>query len=127
MNQNLEKAKAYFNKYFVDYVKTQYINFNGRVSRSQYWYFVLFYVLICLPFGIIDSILFQGQVLTLILSLALIIPTIGIGVRRLHDLGKPGWWYFMALIPLIGAVALLVLFCMPGENKRNTYGEPAAK
>lgn len=119
---NMEKIKEYFNKYFVNYVKTQYTNFNGRVSRAQYWYFVLFYVVIAIPLGIIDGILFGGQVLTLLLSLALLIPNIGIGVRRLHDLGKPGWWYFMALVPLVGPIALLVFFCLKGEEKANKYG-----
>ncbi len=123
MQEYLEKFKAIFNKYFVDYLKTNYTNFEGRVSRSQYWYFVLCYVVVAIPLAIIDGILFQSQVLTLILSLALIVPQIGIGVRRLHDLGKPGWWYFMVLIPLVGPIALLVLFCMKGENKDNQYGK----
>lgn len=123
MQEYLEKFKAIFNKYFVDYLKTNYTNFEGRVSRSQYWYFVLCYVVVAIPLAIIDGILFQSQILTLILSLALIVPQIGIGVRRLHDLGKPGWWYFMVLIPLVGPIALLVLFCMKGENKDNQYGK----
>ncbi len=126
MQEYLEKFKAIFNKYFVDYLKIHYTNFEGRVSRSQYWYFVLCYVVVAIPLGIIDGILFQSQVLTLILSLALIVPQIGIGVRRLHDLGKPGWWYFMMLIPLVGPIALLVLFCMKGENKDNQYGKIVA-
>ena len=123
MQEYLEKFKAIFNKYFVDYLKTNYTNLEARVSRSQYWYFVLCYVVVAIPLAIIDGILFQSQVLTLILSLALIVPQIGIGVRRLHDLGKPGWWYFMVLIPLVGPIALLVLFCMKGENKDNQYGK----
>lgn len=126
MQEYLEKFKAIFNKYFVDYLKINYTNFEGRVSRSQYWYFVLCYVVVAIPLAIIDGILFQSQVLTLILSLALIVPQIGIGVRRLHDLGKPGWWYFMVLIPLVGPIALLVLFCMKGENKDNQYGKIVA-
>lgn len=123
---NIEKIKSYFNKYFVEVLKTQYTDFNGRASRAQYWYFVLFYVLISIPLAIIDGILFQGQVLTLILSLALIVPSIAIGVRRLHDLGRPGWWYFGALIPVVGPIALLVLFCLKGEDKANAYGAPTA-
>lgn len=118
--------KGNFMTNFVDYVKTQYTNFNGRVSRAQYWYFILGYVIVAIPLGIIDGILFGGQVLGLLLSLALLVPSIGIGVRRLHDLGKPGWWYFMVLIPLVGAIALLVLFCMKGEDKENQFGKPVA-
>lgn len=123
---NIEKIKSYFNKYFVEVLKTQYTDFQGRANRAQYWYFVLFYILISIPLAIIDGILFQGQVLTLILSLALIVPSIAIGVRRLHDLGRPGWWYFGALIPIVGPIALLVLFCLKGEDKANAYGAPKA-
>lgn len=126
MQEYLEKFKAIFNKYFVEYLKTNYTNFNGRVSRSEYWYFILCYVVVAIPLGILDGILFQSQVLSLILSLALIVPNIGIGVRRLHDLGKPGWWYFMVLIPLVGPIALLVLFCMKGEDKDNQFGKVVA-
>lgn len=118
--------KGNFMTNFVDYVKTQYTNFNGRVSRAQYWYFVLGYFIVALPLVIIDGILFGSQVLGLLLSLALLVPSIGIGVRRLHDLGKPGWWYFMVLIPLVGTIALLVLFCMKGEDKENQFGKPVA-
>lgn len=118
--------KGNFMTNFVDYVKTQYTNFNGRVSRAQYWYFVLGYAIVAIPLELVDAILFGGQVLSLLLSLALLVPSIGIGVRRLHDLGKPGWWYFMALIPLVGAIALLVLFCMKGEDKENQFGKPVA-
>ena len=124
---NFEKFKTmsldYFNKYFLDYVKNQYTNFNGRVSRRQYWFFVLFYVVLSIPLIIVDALL-GIRLLTMILALALVVPSIGIGVRRLHDLGKPGWWYFMALVPVLGAIALIVLFCLPGEAKDNQYGKP---
>lgn len=123
---NLEKIKALFNNYFINVLKTQYTDFKGRASRSQYWYYILCYFIVSIPFAIIDSVLFQTQILGLLLGLALIIPTIAIGVRRLHDLGKPGWWFLMVLIPIVGPIALLVLFCMKGEDKSNPYGNKLA-
>jgi len=121
---NKDNALKIFNKYFVEYLKTQYTNFNGRASRPDYWYFVLCAFVIGLVLAIIDAVI-GVRLFTSIFSLAILIPSVGLGVRRLHDLGKPGWWYFMALIPLIGGIALLVLFCMKGEDKANAYGEPA--
>lgn len=123
---NLEKIKALFNNYFINVLKTQYTDFKGRASRSQYWYYILCYFIVSIPFAIIDAVLFQTQILGLLLGLALIVPTIAIGVRRLHDLGKPGWWFLMVLIPIVGPIALLVLFCMKGEDKSNPYGNKLA-
>lgn len=120
---DMEKIKAYFNKYFVEVLKTQYTNFKGRADRPQYWYFTLFCVLISIPLSIIDSLLFGAQVLSLVFSLAVLVPSVALGVRRLHDLGKSGWLYLIALIPLIGPIALLVLFCLKGQDKANQFGE----
>ena len=122
---DIEKIKALFNTYFVDVLKNHYTDFNGRANRPQYWYFVLCVFIISLVLGIIDSILFGRQILGLIFSLAILVPSIGLGVRRLHDLGRPGWWYFGVLIPIVGPIALLVLFCMKGEDKDNAYGKKA--
>ncbi len=120
---NKDKALEIFNKYFVEYLKTQYTNFSGRASRPDYWYFVLCVFVISLVLGIIDAVI-GVRLFTSIFSLAVLIPSVGLGVRRLHDLGKPGWWYFMVLVPLVGGIALLVLFCMKGEDKANAYGDP---
>ena len=122
---DIEKIKALFNTSFVDVLKNHYTDFNGHANRPQYWYFVLFVFIISLVLGIIDSILFGRQILGLIFSLAILVPSIGLGVRRLHDLGRPGWWYFGVLIPIVGPIALLVLFCMKGEDKDNAYGKKA--
>lgn len=122
----MEKIKALFNTYFVEYLKNNYTNFSGRASRPQYWYFILFVVIIAVILGIIDGILFQTQVLGLIFSLAILVPNIGLGVRRLHDLGKSGWWYLIVLVPVVGPIALLVMFCLKGEPKANAYGPVVA-
>lgn len=120
---DMEKIKAYFNKFFVEVIKKQYTDFKGRASRGQYWRFVLCYVIVSIPLAIIDALVFKAQVLGLILALGLLLPSIAIGIRRLHDLGRCGWWYLIALIPFLGPIALLIMFCLPGEAKANAYGD----
>lgn len=120
---DMAKIKSCFNRYFIEVLKTQYADFKGRADRPQYWYFTLFAALISIVLGIIDGILFGSQILSLIFSLAVLVPSLGLGVRRLHDLGKSGWLYLIVLIPLLGPIALLVLFCLKGENKKNQFGD----
>lgn len=114
-----------FNKYFVNVIKTHYTDFQGRASRSEYWYYVLFYTLISIPLSILDSIVFGRPILGLVLSLALLVPSIAVAVRRIHDLGKPWFWLLIGLIPFLGAFALIYFFCQPGENKKNQWGTTA--
>lgn len=121
---NTETIKEYFNRYFVNVLKTQYTDYNGRADRPQFWYFFLFVFIITFVLAFIDTLLFGRSLLSLIFSLATLVPNVCLGIRRLHDLGKPGWWYWIFLIPFIGSIILLVLFCLPGENKANAYGEP---
>ena len=98
-----------------------YANFNGRASRSEYWYFVLAYLIVYVIFFALASAV---PVLGLlgIAFLGLIIPAIAVGVRRLHDLDKSGWWYLLGLVPLLGLI-LLYWFCLPGTPGPNQYGE----
>lgn len=117
----------YFNTYFVDVLKNQYADFSGRAIRSQYWYFVLFTFIISFVLGFLDGMLFGRQILSLIFGLAILIPSIAIGVRRLHDLGKTGWWYFLVLFPIVGQIILLIWFCMKGQTTKNQYGDALLK
>ena len=121
---NIETIKEYFNRYFVNVLKTQYTDYNGRPNRPHFWYFFLFDFIITIVLAFIDTLLFGRSLLSLIFSLATLVPNVCLGIRRLHDLGKPGWWYWIFLVPFIGSIILLVLFCLPGENKANAYGEP---
>ena len=121
---NIETIKEYFNRYFVNVLKTQYNDYTGRANRPQFWYFFLFVFIITFVLAFIDTLLFGRSLLSLIFSLATLVPNVCLGIRRLHDLGKPGWWYWIFLVPFIGSIILLVLFCLPGENKANAYGEP---
>ena len=111
-----------FNRYFLDTLKNRYADFKGRASRSEYWYFVLFYVILVVIFRLLDSLVLnpmlgasaeqatQGGLLQMIFAVALIIPSIAIGARRLHDIGKSGWWLLIGFIPVLGAIVLIYFF-----------------
>lgn len=106
----------------------QYADFNGRARRKEYWMFTLFNIIFAIVALVLDNILginFQegsGGPFYIIYALAVLIPGIAVLVRRLHDLGKSGWMFFIALIPLIGSIWLLVLLCSEGESGSNEYG-----
>ena len=106
----------------------KYATFSGRAQRTEYWYFILFYILILFGLSIIDSITgsFSAEagigLLGGLFSLALFIPSIAVGVRRLHDTGRSGWWLFIMLIPLVGAIVLLVFTVQDSSAGDNAYG-----
>ena len=111
---------------FVDAVKsffTRYVDFSGRSSRSEYWWAYLGIILIFIVLGLISGLLGEtiGSLVLGIGYLAIIIPSIAIGVRRLHDLDKSGWFYLLALVPLVSLI-LLVWFCMKGTDGPNRFG-----
>ena len=96
------------------------LTFSGRASRSEYWWFGLAFLIAQVVLTVVDSLLGTP----LILAVLLLIPaSISAGVRRLHDLGKSGWWYWIALIPLVGAILLLVWMVTDGEPQPNAYGD----
>ena len=88
----------------------KYIDFSGSASRSEFWSFFMFYNAVCLVAFIADGIGF----ISLTVVLALLLPSICVSIRRLHDLGKSGWWYLLILIPCVGVIVLLVWFVKPG-------------
>jgi uncharacterized membrane protein YhaH (DUF805 family) len=106
-------------EYFLAAIK-QYATFTGRTTRKEYWMFVLFYLIFYIALMIVDSIL-GTPVLGIIFSLALLIPSISIAARRLHDTGRTGWWQLIALIPLIGTIVLIVFLCQD-STETNQYG-----
>jgi uncharacterized membrane protein YhaH (DUF805 family) len=95
--------------------------FGGRAVRSEYWFFILFQFLVVVALSIVDLVVGTG-VLSSIASLALLLPTLAVGARRLHDTDKSGWWLLIGLIPLIGAIVLIVFFCQEGTPGANRYG-----
>ena len=99
-----------------------YVNFNGRASRSEYWWFALFAIIVSFIATALE-IAAGVAFLNIIFSLAIFLPYLGLGFRRLHDLGKSGWWLLISFIPILGFIVLLVFFVMEGENHPNQYGE----
>ena len=105
-----------------------YVNFSGRARRSEYWYFVLFNFIVGFVLGFLgrlvggDSLFNPFQILSGLYSLAVLIPTLALCWRRLHDIGRSGGWYFIALVPLVGAILLLIWFCTDSQSGTNQYG-----
>lgn len=121
---------------------SNYVTFSGRASRPEYWWFLLFVFGGQVVLAIVESIIFgtghgevgqgyagyeaHGGPLTGLFSLAVLLPFISVGIRRLHDIGKSGWWYLIGLVPLIGTLVLLYFFVQPSQPGSNAFGpEPA--
>ncbi|SFC93087.1 DUF805 domain-containing protein [Tropicimonas isoalkanivorans] len=102
----------------------KYVQFSGRARRPEYWWFALFNFLGSIISQMIDRLLFGPDVgvLAAIWGLALLLPSIAVGVRRLHDLEKSGWWLLIALIPIIGFLVLLYWFVQKGTEGPNRFG-----
>ena len=112
---------AEFNKCYVDVIKTKYAKFDGRASRKEFWMFVLFNFVISFVLGFVLSFLHLGFLST-IYSIAVLVPSIAVGIRRLHDINKSGWWALLWFAFCIGWIALIVLHIMPGDEGENQYG-----
>ncbi|TVP88660.1 MAG: DUF805 domain-containing protein [Pseudomonadaceae bacterium] len=116
-------------EHFLDPIKNHYADFTGRATRTQYWMFVLFYVLIYIAVSVVDAFI-TGGILTLIFALGMLVPCIAIAARRLHDTGRTGWWQLIALIPIIGTIVLIVFLVLDSEGDNqygpNPKGAPAA-
>jgi uncharacterized membrane protein YhaH (DUF805 family) len=111
---------------FVEAIKDgfgKYLTFSGRSSRSAYWYWALFAFLVGIVATLIDLAI-GSRIVSVITTLALLLPGIAVGFRRLHDVGRSGWWILIALVPLIGAIVLLVFALQPSEGP-NRFGERA--
>jgi len=109
-------------------VLKQYADFNGRARRTEYWMFFLFNMIFTIIAMVLDNVLgiAMGEIgygpLYGIYVLALFLPGLAVGVRRLHDVGKSGWMMLIALIPIIGAIWLFVLMVTDGNSNENQYG-----
>ncbi len=107
----------------------KYATFEGRARRSELWWFALFTFLGNMILGIFDNALFGGAgVLSGVFSLAVLLPSLAVGARRLHDTGRSGWWLLLLLVPVIGLLVLIWFYIQPGDNGPNAYGpDPIAK
>ena len=106
----------------------KYAVFEGRARRQEYWLFVLLYVILYIGAGVIDVVVgtFDLELgiglFGAVVSLGLLIPSISVGVRRLHDIDKSGWMYLLAIVP-IANIVLLVFLCLDGTQGNNRFGE----
>jgi uncharacterized membrane protein YhaH (DUF805 family) len=106
-------------EYFIGALK-QYATFTGRATRQEYWMFILFYVIFYVVLAVIDGAL-NMMLLTTIFSVVLLVPSISVAARRLHDTGRTGWWQLIGLIPLIGII-ILIVFLAQDSHGDNEYG-----
>ncbi len=102
-------------------VLKRYADFEGRARRKEYWFFTLFNIIVSLVLMAIDAITGLG-VLYLVYVLAVLVPSLAVGARRLHDTGRSGWWQLIALIPAIGALVLIVFFVLDSDPGDNAHG-----
>ena len=103
-------------------VVKNYVGFHGRARRKEYWMFVLFNIIFALILSIVENALGIPSVLTTIYSLALLLPSLAVSVRRLHDTGRSGWWLLISLIPLVGTIILIVFMCLESQESENQHG-----
>ncbi|MBD8081326.1 DUF805 domain-containing protein [Chryseobacterium caseinilyticum] len=115
-------------KWYLKVLK-QYADFNGRARRTEYWMYLLFNMIFAAVAAVLDNILglkFSPEIpygyIYLLYGLAVFLPGLGVAVRRLHDVGKSGWFMLIALIPIIGGIWLIVLMATDGTPGRNEYG-----
>lgn len=105
-----------------------YANFNGRARRSEYWFYILATIIIAILLSMVDTFAGltygpeQAGILRSLYSFLVLIPGFAVLVRRLHDVGKSGWFFLIVFIPLAGVIWLLIVLCTEGEDRTNKYG-----
>jgi uncharacterized membrane protein YhaH (DUF805 family) len=107
---------------FVDSIKTcftKYVDFKGRASRPEYWWFFLSYFVLYVIFLAI-----KVPAIAYLVALVYFLPLLAAAVRRLHDTGRSGWWYLIGLVPLVGIIILIVFLASEGNPGQNAYGSP---
>jgi len=109
-------------------VLRKYAVFSGRARRKEYWFFVLFNIIVSIVLAVVDNIIgtYDAQngigLLGGIYALAVLIPGIAVSVRRLHDTGRSGWWLLLILVPVIGAIVVLIFMVLDSKPGENEYG-----
>ena len=117
-------------EWYLKVMRDNYANFNGRARRKEYWMFTLFFLLFALIGGFIIGILSAvsetaaliALILVAVWYLAHLVPSLAVTVRRLHDTGKSGWLYLIALIPYIGSFVIFIFTVLDGDRGDNAYG-----
>ncbi|MFQ6370893.1 DUF805 domain-containing protein [Shewanella sp. YIC-542] len=106
--------------YFLDPIR-RYADFTGRARRKEYWMFILFYLIFSIIVSGIDYLM-GTQWVGMLYSLALLLPSIALAARRLHDTDRSGWWQLLGFIPVLGWIVLLVFYCLDGTPSENRFG-----
>ncbi|MFC4036446.1 DUF805 domain-containing protein [Streptomyces polygonati] len=107
-------------QWYIDVLK-KYAVFSGRARRQEYWMYFLFNCIAIAVLFVIGLVI-HTQIPYLIYALGVILPSLGVSVRRLHDTGKSGWFILLGIIPLVGGIILLVFTCLEGDAGDNAYG-----
>ncbi|MBN2895115.1 MAG: DUF805 domain-containing protein [Campylobacterales bacterium] len=100
-------------------VLKNYTGFTGRAGRAEIWFFILAHFLVSLILNVLS------ETLGLIYALAVLVPSIAVGIRRMHDIGKSGWWLLVGLIPVLGLFVLIYFYVLKSEEGENAYGASA--
>ncbi len=102
----------------------KYVTFSGRARRPEYWYWVLFGVLVGIAASILDVLLVGAHsgVFSGLASLGLLLPNLAVTGRRLHDIDRSAWWILIVLLPVVGAIVLFVFMCLRGTIGLNRFG-----
>ena len=113
---------------------SKYSEFSGRARPSEYWWWVLFSVIVqTVTYVLLITVVASGDagsmtsavvIIWVVVWAALLLPSLAVLVRRFHDTGKSGWFFFLGLIPLIGPILLIVFLVGPGDPGQNRYGDP---
>ncbi|WRP04632.1 DUF805 domain-containing protein [Rossellomorea aquimaris] len=111
--------------WYVNVLK-RYADFTGRARRKEYWMFTLvnFIIMFVLGFtaSLVESISVIFMVMYILYALAVFVPSLAVSVRRLHDTGRSGGWYFIVFVPIVGGIFLLVFMCLDSDHGSNQYG-----
>ncbi len=102
-------------------VLKNYAGFSGRARRKEYWMFVLFNFIAALVLSVLGMVI-DTQIPYIVYLLAVLVPTLAVVFRRLHDTGRSGWWILISLVPLVGGIILLVFMASEGARETNAYG-----
>lgn len=110
-----------FLHWYINPIKSHYLDFSGRATRQEYWMYVLWFVIFAAIVSLIEVV--TGiTFLYHIYVLGLLLPSLALGARRLHDVGMSGWWQLLNIVPIIGTIILLILFIRTGQPESNKYG-----
>lgn len=104
----------------------RYVDFKTRSTRSQYWWWTLWMILLSFAAAVIDGMLTLGDSgpVNLLVSLATLLPSLAVGIRRLHDIGRSGWWFLIVFVPIVGWIVLIVFYCTKTQEQANQWGMP---